>query len=216
MLWLPGSAFPGSMFRESNDESRPVPSHRCGDQRSEGVRSALRDPRRAAAVQQPPGDRGHLPVHHPGAGLPGARAVAQRGIREDDPHRPSVHRQLPGEPQAVGRYGQYPAYRRRGERGHHLRRRVPRHRAQAQRRGVPAARRRPPVHEVAVGARSALDRRHRGWPGRRPGDPRRLRRLGAEPRTGAHQRRAFRRDRPVGGGELPLQHRAGAAAGAHR
>ena len=93
------------------------------------------------------------------------------------PTQPPVHRELPGAPERAERAGQRGAHRGRQPEGHDLRREVPRHAAQAQRRGLPAARRGAQPDEVAVDADHALGRRHRGGPGRRAGDPRRLRRL---------------------------------------
>ena len=60
------------------------------------------------------------------------------------------------------------------------------------RRGLPHAGRRPRLGEVALGARRALDRGHRGGLPRRPGDARQLRRQRRRDRAAARQHRPRR------------------------
>jgi uncharacterized protein len=73
----------------------------------------------------------------------------------------------------------------------HPRRAVHGHAAQAQRRGLPAARRRPLAHALAVDAQHALGRCHRRRPGGRPRHPRPVRRQPGEPAAAADQHPAL-------------------------
>ncbi|MDT4805052.1 hypothetical protein FQZ97_378480 [compost metagenome] len=187
------------------------------DRQPGAIRSALRQPDRASVVQPPVPGRAALHTGHRRAGRFRPAGGTQCQLPQDHSQPAPLHPQLPALRKRSEGPGQCRAHRGRGaaQRGHLLAG-LPRRAQGDQRRGLPAARRRPRFHEVFVDALGALDRGDRRRLRGRPGAAGRLRRLACQHRRRPRQRAAFGGDRAIGGAGLPLVHPLLAADGAGR
>ncbi|MCY1286550.1 hypothetical protein D9M70_355260 [compost metagenome] len=167
---------------------------------------------RGPAVPPSPGGARLLPARLAVAGLQGAGAAAGRQLHADDPHRASVHRQLPAvrrrpppAKQCAARGGGKPA-RRDPRQG------VPGEAARGQRHDLLRAGRRSRQSQVAVDTQRAVVGSDHRRPARRTGHSRRLRRQRRGAGAGAPEHPACRHDRQLRCQRLPLDGDPRAAA----